>query len=662
MGDNAEPFGDEATATNRSLVAGELVCLKTDVSDRDRFDRLLRYVWLEDGTLVNEALVREGLAEAVRFPPDTKHHDAHLAPAEAAAREERLGIWSLERWRARSRLECAPALRSIGTRGSGESESFGAALPKPQRDPGQDHVFFADQVAKSFGARDILRELDFVVGNGEHAGLVGPNGGGKSTILKLLAHEIEVDTGSAGHRGGSLGYLRQEAGLGSENALVTEMWLAFPDAMAIELELAEVAHAIETGEGDIDQLIDHQGELFEQFEALDGYRVEARIGRVLEGLGFAPDDHTRACGDFSGGWQMRVALAKALVRRPDNLLLDEPTNHLDTAAREWLAGELGEFPGTALIVTHDGDFLDRVVDRILDLRDGRVEAYTGNYSDYQRQKAAKLQAQDRAAARQEREIGRQERFIERFRAKATKAAAVRSRERQVAKIERVERTRKEAEVSFSLSAAGRTERDVLVYSGVCHSYGEHVVVIDVDLHIERSQKVVLVGPNGSGKSTLLKIAMGAIAPTEGTVEWADRAIPGYYDQHQDEALDPARTVLEEVAAAAPGQTEGRLRATLGQFLFSGDAVFKRISMLSGGERSRVALAKLLLTPANVLLLDEPTNHLDRTTRRKLIAALGSYDGTVLCASHDAGIVDSVATRVYEVDDMSVREVLERRKD
>ena len=523
-------------------------------------------------------------------------------------------------------------------------------------------MFFADQVTKAFGARDILRDLTFIVGDGEHAGLVGPNGGGKSTILKLLAQELEIDSGNAGHRGGSLGYLRQEAGLESENSLVSEMWLAYPDAMAIELELAGVAHEIETGEGEIDALIERQGELFDQFESLDGYRIEARIGRVLEGLGFSPEDHTKACGDFSGGWQMRVALAKALVRRPDNLLLDEPTNHLDAAAQEWLAGELVDFPGTILIVTHDGDFLDRVVGRILDLRDGAVESYTGNYSAYQRQKAAKLQAQDRAASRQEREIGRQERFIERFRAKATKATAVRSRERSVAKIERIERTRKDSEVSFSLSAAGRTERDVLVYTGVSHSYGEQVVVIDVDLQIERAQKVVLVGPNGSGKSTLLKIAAGQIAPTEGTVEWAERAIVGYYDQHQDEALDPKRTVIEEVAAAAPMQAESRLRATLGQFLFSGDAVFKPISVLSGGERSRVALAKLLLTPANVLLLDEPTNHLDRTTRRKLIAALEQYDGTMLCASHDSGIVDSVATRVYEVDDMSVRELLERRKD
>ena len=524
-------------------------------------------------------------------------------------------------------------------------------------------MFFAEGVAKFFGARDVLRDLSLVVSSGERVGLVGPNGAGKSTVLKLLAGELEPDEGEAGSRGGRLGYLRQETGLASEETLVTEMWRAFPDALAIELELEEVAHTIEqASDGALDGLIERQARLFDDFEAVDGYRIEARIGRVLDGLGFSTEDRSRPCGDFSGGWQMRVALAQALVRRPENLLLDEPTNHLDSDSRDWLAGDLSEYAGALLIVTHDGDFLDQVAGRILDLRDGAVQSYTGNYSDYQRQKAEQLKAQDRAAARQERELARQERFIERFRAKATKATAVQSRERQISKIERISRTRKETAVSFDLAATGRTERDVLVCSGVSHAYGENLVLLDVDLHIERSQKVVLTGPNGSGKSTLLKIAAGDIDPSEGDVEWAARAIPAYYDQHQDEALDPEHTVLEEVAAAAPGATEVRLRSTLGQFLFRGDAVFKRVAVLSGGERSRVALAKLLLRPSNVLLLDEPTNHLDRTTRRKLIEALERYDGTLLCASHDPAIVERVATRVYEVDDLGVREVLERRRD
>ncbi|HEY8173046.1 MAG TPA: ATP-binding cassette domain-containing protein, partial [Dehalococcoidia bacterium] len=313
-------------------------------------------------------------------------------------------------------------------------------------------------------------------------------------------------------------------------------------------------------------------------------------------------------------------------------------------------------------VTHDIEFLDRIAERILELRERGVTSYTGNYSEYQRQKADQLQLQDRAAARQEREIARQERFIERFGAKASKASAVKSREKALAKVERIERTHKDSEVSFHLTMHGRTERDVLLLEGIGHAYGDHVVLIDIDLHVERGQRVVLIGPNGSGKSTLLKIVAGIIDPTEGSLQWADRARAGYYDQHQDEALDGHRTVIDEVRAVAATEPDVRLRGVLGQFLFKGDDVFKRVGVLSGGERSRVALAKFLIQPTNVLLLDEPTNHLDRSTRRKLIDALEKYEGTIICASHDPGILDRVATRVYEIADTGCREVLERRKD
>lgn len=523
-------------------------------------------------------------------------------------------------------------------------------------------MLFAENLRKAFGPVDVLEDVTFLVGDGEHAGLVGPNGGGKSTILRLLAGEQKPDAGTAGWRGGDLGYLRQEAGLEGENGLYEELWRAFPEARAIEAELAAVGHAIEGGEGDLDALIEQQARLFEQFEHLDGYRIEARIGRVLDGLGFEAGDRDKRCDAFSGGWQMRIALARVLVRRPQNLLLDEPTNHLDAKTRDWLARELIDYAGTVLVVTHDGEFLDRFATRILELREKSVDAYAGNYSEYQQQKAARLQAQDRAAARQEREFERQERFIERFRAKASKTTQVQSREKQLAKVERIERTRKEAEVHFEINARGRTERDVLMLRHVSHAYGEEPVLLDVNLHIERGQKVALVGPNGGGKSTLLRIAAGQLHPFEGSVEWAERARPGYYDQHQDEALDMARSVIDEVRAVANGEPDVRLRTVLGQFLFRGDDVFKPVRVLSGGERSRVALAKFLIQPTNVLLLDEPTNHLDRTTRRKLIEALERYEGTILCASHDPGIVEGVATRVYEVRDTGVRELLERRRD
>jgi ATP-binding cassette subfamily F protein 3 len=522
-------------------------------------------------------------------------------------------------------------------------------------------MFYAEYVSKSFGGLDVLEDVSFVVGSGERVGLVGPNGAGKTTLLRLLAGDDEPDAGEAGHRG-SLGYLQQEPGLDSSRTLVDELWTAFPDARRTEDALHEIAGRIERGEGDIDALIAEQGELFERFETLDGYRIERRIGRVLDGLGFPLDERTKLCGEFSGGWQMRIALAKVLVRRPDCLLLDEPTNHLDARSRDWLAEELREYRGTVLVVTHDGEFLDRVATRILELRERSIESYAGNYSEYQRQKAARLQQQDREAARQEREIARQQRFIDRFRAKASKATLVKSREKALAKVQRVERTRPESEVHISLSADGRTEHDVLVMEGITHAYDDNLVLLDASLHIVRGEKAVLVGPNGSGKTTLLKIAAGLLEPLEGAVRWAPKARAGYYDQHQDEALERGRTVLEEVESVAPNEAEVRLRTVLGQFLFRGDDVFKRIEMLSGGERSRVALAKLVLQPTNVLILDEPTNHLDRSTRRKLLEVLEKYDGTILSAAHDPAILARIATRVYEVKDGSVREIIDRRKD
>ncbi len=523
-------------------------------------------------------------------------------------------------------------------------------------------MLYAEHVARTFGSLDVLRDVTFNVSEGERAGLVGPNGAGKSTLLRLIAGEDAPDEGTCGHRGGALGYLKQEAGHDADRRLVDEMWTAFPEARAIDLELHEIAGTMERGEGDLDALINEQGRLFDAYEAMDGYLIDTRIGRVLDGLGFAPSDREKLCGEFSGGWQMRIALAKILVRRPEHVLLDEPTNHLDIAAKEWLADDLSKYKGVVLIVTHDAEFLDRVANRIIELRDGTVETYTGNYTQYQQQKAAKLQQLDKAASRQDREIAKQERFIERFGAKATKATAVKSREKAVARIERIERPRKEAEVHFQLTAHGRTERDVLMLREIGHAYGDHVVLVDVNLHVERGQKVVLIGPNGSGKSTLLRIAAGMITPTEGGVEWAERARRQYYDQHQDEVLNRDHTVLEEVRSVAVDEPDVRLRTVLGQFLFKGDDVFKKISVLSGGERSRVALAKFLIQPTNVLLLDEPTNHLDRTTRRKLIEALEGYEGTIICASHDPGILDRVATRVYEGKDGGCREVIERRRE
>ena len=519
-------------------------------------------------------------------------------------------------------------------------------------------MLYADKVTKSYDLRELLTDVTFVIGKGERVGVVGPNGAGKTTLLRLLAGLERPDSGRVGHRAGGIGSLRQEAAFDPACTLADELWQAFPDALQVRNDLAAVGDSLERGEGDPIELIDRQTTLFERFEALNGYRVEARIGKVLDGLGFSPVDREKLCRDFSGGWQMRIELAKILAAVPSHALLDEPTNHLDAAARDWLAGYLSDYKGTIVLVTHDGTFLDKVATRILELDQGAITSYSGNHSDFVKEKQARLEAHERAVARQKREITRQRRFIDRFRAKATKSKQVKSRELALERMVRLEKRRKDPEVRFTLAAHGRTELRVLALKSISHAFDGEPALLGVDLTVERGEKIVLVGPNGGGKSTLLRIAAGLIAPAEGEVEWADRARPGYYDQHQDEALNPAHTVLEEVREGADGAPDERLRSLLGQFLFTGDDAFKPVRVLSGGERSRVALVKFLIQPTNVLLLDEPTNHLDETTRARLIEALNAYTGTIICASHDSGIVDGIATRVCEMKAGEVSEILE----
>ncbi|MDA1257254.1 MAG: ABC-F family ATP-binding cassette domain-containing protein [Chloroflexi bacterium] len=522
-------------------------------------------------------------------------------------------------------------------------------------------MLFADKLAMSFGTRELFSDVTFVIGEAERVGLVGPNGAGKSTLLRLIAGLEIPESGRTGHRGGDSGYLKQEADLSPEFTLVDELWKAFPEALELRRRLEEISGRLESGDGDVMALVDEQTELYERYDLLDGYRIEARIGKVLDGLGFSRPDWDKRCTDFSGGWQMRIALAKILASVPKHALLDEPTNHLDTAARDWLAEYLNDYPGAVVIVTHDGEFMNKVVTRILELDQGEITSYTGDFSSYLVEKKARAEARERARLRQQREITRQRRFIDRFRSKATKATQVRSRELALEKIEIIEPVKKAAEVRFALQANGRTEREVLKIRNLAKSFDAEPVLLDVNMDVERGQKVCLVGANGGGKSTLLRLAVGSLDPDEGQIEWAERARPGYYDQHQDEALDPERTVLEEVRDGSNGAPDVRLRSVLGQFLFSGDDVFKPVKVLSGGERSRVALAKFLIQPTNVLLLDEPTNHLDRATRVRLIEALSSYDGTIICASHDPGIVNGIATHVFEVKDGEAKEILEMRK-
>ena len=511
-------------------------------------------------------------------------------------------------------------------------------------------MLFTENVTKSFGGFDLFTNVSFNIADGERVALVGPNGAGKTTLLGMLAEEYPPTSGSAGHRNGSLSYLKQESGFDPENMLEQEMWVAFPGALSISRRITAVEKELPGAGDNAPALVEESLDLYERFALLDGHTVEARVDRVLIGLGFKRSDRTKACGSFSGGWRMRISLAKALVRRPDHMLLDEPTNHLDGKARDWLARELRDYLGTLVIVTHDGAFLDKVVKRVLEVGASGVVSYTGNYTNYLHEKKKRHAQQEQAAARQERQLASQQRFIDRFRAKATKAAQVKSREKALAKVTRIARPRGEAGAKFKIRSHGRVEQKVLTLDSISHEFDDEFVLMDASLTVERGQKVMLVGPNGSGKSTLLRIAMGQLRPLEGEVLWAERARPGYYEQHQDEALDPELTVLEEVQAAAEGAAEQRVRTVLGEFLFKGDDVFKQVSVLSGGERSRVALAKFLIQTTNVLLLDEPTNHLDKATRASLVEALDRYDGTIICATHDTAILDTIATHVYEMRD------------
>jgi ATP-binding cassette, subfamily F, member 3 len=511
-------------------------------------------------------------------------------------------------------------------------------------------MLFSENVTKSFGGSDLFTSVSFNVADGEHVALVGPNGAGKTTLLRMLAGEDTPTSGNAGHRNGSLGYLKQESGFDAENTLEQEMWVAFPEALAVSRRLAAIEAELPGAGDNAPALVAESLDLYERFALLDGHTVEALVDRVLSGLGFKKMDRSKACGSFSGGWRMKISLAKVLVRRPDHMLLDEPTNHLDAKARDWLARELRDYPGTLVIITHDGSFLDKVAKRVLEVGDFGVVSYTGNYTKYLREKEKRQQQQEQAAARQQRQLASQQVFIDRFRAKATKATQVKSREKALAKVQRIARPRSETGAKFSIKSHGRIEQKVLTLDSISMAFDDEFALMDASLTVERGQKVGIVGPNGSGKSTLLRIAMRQIDPMEGEVQWAERARPGYYEQHQDEALDPDLTVLEEVQAVAKDATEQRVRTVLGEFLFKGDDVFKPVSVLSGGERSRVALAKFLIQPTNVLLLDEPTNHLDKATRGSLIKALDNYDGTIICATHDSTILDTIATHVYEMQD------------
>ena len=509
-------------------------------------------------------------------------------------------------------------------------------------------------VSKSHAAQHLFSDVGLMIGAGRRFAIVGPNGAGKTTLLELITGDQSADSGTITRaRDTVIGYLRQEVAESRGRSALAEVLAGAGEVSGIERRLRHIEQELEeaTDDAELAELMDEYGRLQHRFEALGGYGMEAEARRILAGLGFAETDMERDMGELSGGWMMRVALARLLLQNPDVLLLDEPTNHLDLASVEWLTQFLAQYAGAIVLVSHDRDFINEVANRVVELHDGRATEYVGDYADFVEQRAERVAQLEAAAKNQQRRIAHTQAFIDRFRYKASKARQVQSRVKALEKLERVAQPqRRSRAVKFRFPDPPRSGRTVIGLKDVAKRYGDTVVYDgDLDLTLERGQKVALIGPNGAGKSTLLKMLAGVLEPDAGTRELGSGVRVAYFAQHQIDALNPANTVFDELNEAAPMMPSSEVRKLLGAFLFSGDAVDKRVGVLSGGEQTRLALAKLLADPANLLCLDEPTNHLDIQSRDVLEDALNAFAGTIVLITHDRYLIRSVANAIVEVD-------------
>jgi len=519
-------------------------------------------------------------------------------------------------------------------------------------------VLRLERIGKIYPTGEVLKDVSWEVKAGDRIGLVGVNGAGKSTQMRIIAGLEEPSSGQVVCKGDPrIAYLQQEFDVDPLRSVRQELFQAFGEAAEVlnRMRLVENEMATEQAADDADllhRLIEELGRLQSRFEALHGYELEARIDKLLPTIGFTVELAERPVGDFSGGWQMRIALGKILLQDPDLLLLDEPTNHLDVETIQWLESYLLEQTVPMVVISHDRTFLDRVCNQIVATERGISRTYLGNYSQHLEQKELEREATQAAYERQQKELGTQQAFIDRFRASATRSTQAKSREKLLDKVERIEAPLEGTEgPRFQFPPAPRSGRLVASLKDLSHSYDDRLLFLGANLEVERGDRIALVGPNGAGKSTLLRFVLGLEQPEEGEGGIGEHnVIPAYFEQNQAEALDLNRTVIDTLFSAVPDWTQTQVRSLLGRFGLSNDSVFKNVGQLSGGEKARLALALMLVTPCNLLVLDEPTNHLDIPAKEMLEDAVRAYEGAALVVSHDRYFISRVANRIVELRD------------